>query len=224
MANAKQEKQLAAEAAVALIEDGMVVGLGTGSTAALAVDLVGERVRKGLQLRCIPTSEATRAQAAALGIQLVELHEVDGIDLTIDGADEFDPYLQLIKGGGGALLREKIVATHTERNIVISDSSKQVDRLGAFLLPIEVIPFAEGVVWKKVKALGLSGSRREKDGSVFITDEQNHIFDLDISHCNNIAELNQQLLSIPGVVETGFFLNTTHMVIMGHGEETIVFK
>lgn len=223
MANAQEEKRIAAAAAVEHVKEGMIVGLGTGSTAYFAVQLIGERVQKGLSIKAIPTSEATATQARSLGIPLVGLEEVDHIDVTIDGADEFDNYLQLIKGGGGALLREKIVATHSNVNIIIADSSKKVDRLGAFPLPIEVIPFSEGVVWNQLAKLGLEGKRREKDNRVFVTDEGNHIFDLDIRACRDLTTLDQQLLAIPGVVETGLFLGLATKVYCGIGEEVVTY-
>src|SRR5271156_545780 len=149
-----QRKREAAERALQLVTPGMKLGLGSGSTARQFVDLVGERVKAGLDIRCVATSEGTAAQAKALGIPLTTLDELPELDLTVDGADEVDPKLNLIKGGGGALLREKIVASASKRMVVIADSTKLVQRLGAFPLPIEVIAFARTVVEKKIVALG----------------------------------------------------------------------
>src|SRR3954470_5821283 len=146
-------KRAVAERAASLIESGMKVGLGTGSTAALFVAALGERVRAGLDIVGVPTSEATRRQAEALGIRLTTLEETPELDLTIDGADEFDERLRLIKGGGGALLREKIVASASRRMVVIADESKRVDVLGRFPLPVEVVPFGLEATWRRIRAL-----------------------------------------------------------------------
>src|SRR5919201_558744 len=154
--NKDQEKETAARAAVELVRDGQIVGLGTGSTAAYAVRLLGDRVRAGLKIKGIPTSVRTKELAESLGIPLATLEEFQQIDIGIDGADEVDPELRLIKGGGGALLREKIVASVTRQFVVIADSSKQVSRLGKFPVPVEVIPFAQSLVAKKITNLGAS--------------------------------------------------------------------
>lgn len=221
----QDEKRLAAHRAVDFIESGMIVGLGSGSTSAIAVRELGRRVQEeGLSIQGIPTSEDTRVLAESLGIPLTTLASVDHIDVTIDGADEVDPYLRLIKGGGGALLREKIVASYTRRNIIMIHGAKWVERLGAFPLPVEVIPFAEPVVWQKLHQLGLEGSRRESDGHPFFTDEGNLILDLDTREIRNIEDLNRALLYIPGVVETGYFLDTATTVIVARGEEVMVIE
>src|ERR1043165_2595779 len=149
-----QEKETEARASLKHVRDGDVVGLGTGSTATYAVRLLGERVRAGLRIRGIPTSIHTRELAASLGIPLTTLDEVEEIDVTIDGADEVDPELRLIKGGGGALLREKIVASATNKVVIVADVSKQVQRLGKFPLPVEVIKFAQALVAKRITAMG----------------------------------------------------------------------
>ncbi len=165
------EKRRAAERGLEYVEDGMVLGLGTGSTAAHAVRLLGERVRAGLDVRGVPTSRATQALAEACGVPLATLDEVTRLDLTIDGADEVDPELRLIKGGGGALLREKIVASVSDRLVIVVDSGKLVERLGAFGLPVEVTPFAANVVAAALDATGCRAAlRRGSDGQPFVTD------------------------------------------------------
>ncbi len=222
--NYEKEKELAAIEAVKLIEDGMVVGLGSGSTAACMVKELGKRVAAGLSVVGVPTSEDTHKLATENGIPLKPFNEVDKIDLTIDGADEFDPYLHLIKGGGGALLREKIIAHNSTVNIIIADSSKQVNRLGKFKLPVEVIPFAASKIKEELAQLNLNPIIRKKNGSVFQTDNQNYILDIDISAVTNLADLDTRLKKIPGIVENGLFLETTTKVIMGDGDKTVVFE
>src|SRR5579863_839706 len=166
------EKEAAARASLPFVQDGNIVGLGTGSTAAHAVRLLGDRVRAGLKIRGIPTSTGTKALALAVGIPLTTLDEFQQVDVTIDGTDEFDPQLNLIKGGGGALLREKIIASASKQLVIITDASKQAAMLGKFPLPVEVIPFAEALVSKKISALGATVKLRQgTDGKTFITDE-----------------------------------------------------
>lgn len=160
MAN-DQEKEAAARASLRFVEDGQVVGLGTGSTAAYFIQLLGEQVKNGLKIRGIPSSERSREQAAGLGIPLTTLDECQEIDVTVDGADEVDPQLRLIKGGGGALLREKIVASATKNYVIIADETKRVPVLGRFPLPVEVIKFAQAVVKKKIEALGAAVELRQ---------------------------------------------------------------
>jgi len=222
--NYEKEKELAAIEAVKLIEDGMVVGLGSGSTAAYMVKELGKRVAAGLSVVGVPTSEDTHKLATENGIPLKPFNDVDKIDLTIDGADEFDPYLQLIKGGGGALLREKIIAHNSTVNIIIADSSKQVNRLGKFKLPVEVIPFAASKIKEELAELKLNPVVRNVNGAVFQTDNQNNILDIDISGITNLADLDTRLKKIPGIVENGLFLETTTKVIMGVGDKTVVIE
>ncbi|MBX2842323.1 MAG: ribose-5-phosphate isomerase RpiA [Flammeovirgaceae bacterium] len=223
MNNSKIEKKLAAEKAVTFLKDGMVVGLGTGNTAEFAINAIGERVKQGLQIQGIPTSESSHKLAESLGIPLTDFSNNIAIDITIDGADEFDPYLRLIKGGGGALLREKIVASATSKNIVIVDASKKVERLGKFLLPVEIIPFAKDLIMDNLAENGLSPKVRMNNKTPFITDEKNLILDLNIYNQRNLEYLEKRLKSIPGIVETGLFLSTTSMVIMGEGKEVKIF-
>ena len=212
MTSQDEQKRAAAMEAVKLVEDGMTLGLGTGSTAAWFVDLLGERVKDGLRVRGVPTSEATAQQARGLGIEVIGLEEVgfgEGgrIDLCIDGVDEVDGQKRAIKGGGGALLREKIVAAGSDRVVYIADASKRVDVLGAFPLPVEVIPFAAAFVRARIAALGCEPVlRRAKDGGAFRTDENNVILDCPFGRIDDPEALAAELSLIPGVVEHGLFL------------------
>lgn len=203
-------KRLAAAAAVDAVQSGMIVGLGTGSTAALMVQELGLRLQDG-RLRNIvgiPTSEQSARQARTLGIPLTTLAEQPTLDVTIDGADEIDPQLDLIKGLGGSLLREKIVASSSSRFIIIGDQRKLVKRLGTRApLPVEVIPFAQRPVSDFLRALGSHPIIREKDGETFITDEGNIILDCHFAEIVNPGQLAREIKSCPGVVEHGFFLD-----------------
>ncbi len=221
-------KRAAAERAVALVEDGMRLGLGTGSTAAHFVSLLGARVREGLQVVGVPTSEAIRRQAEGAGIPLTTLDETPELDLTIDGADEIDDRLRLIKGGGGALLREKIVAAASRRMIVIADASKRVKRLGRFPLPIEVVPFGLGATGRAVatafERLGCVGELRLRgsDEAPFVTDGGHYILD---AHLNAIADPNglaAALNAIPGVVEHGLFIGLATSAILSTDDGIVV--
>ena len=211
-------KAAAAEAAAALVQDGMIVGLGSGSTAAFAVDALGRRVGGGLRIVGIPTSETTARQARELGIPVSSLAEHDHIDLTIDGADEVEAgTLNLIKGHGGALLREKIVASASRRLIIVVDPSKLVEKLGSrFAVPLEVVPFGWQVAAKRLRALGaLPAIRLTADKSPFITDGGHYILDCAFGPIAAPDKLEQQLSEIVGVVEDGLFLGMTSMVIVG---------
>jgi ribose 5-phosphate isomerase A len=224
MANDK-EKEAAARASVRFVNDGDVVGLGTGSTAAYVVRFLGERVQAGLKIVGIPTSVRTKELAASLGIPLTTLDECQQIDVAIDGADEFDPKLQLTKGGGGALLREKIIASASRQFVVIADSSKQVAALGAFPLPVEVIPFAEALVAKRIAALGAKVNVRETaEGKPFITDEGHHILDCRFGRIPDPPTLARKLSDTPGIVEHGLFINMADVVLMGKGNEVVEFR
>jgi ribose 5-phosphate isomerase A len=223
-------KQQAAERALAFLEDGMSVGLGTGSTAARFVDLVGQRVRQGLRIRCVPTSEVTRAQAERLGIPLITLEEVPFLDLTVDGADEIDDDLRLIKGAGGALLREKIVATASERMVVIADQSKQVEMLGKFPLPVEVVQFGLTATRNMIIALAAEANcegevrqRLGSDGRPVVTDGGNFILDCHFGRIPHPEGLDEALKLVPGVVENGLFLGIADVVVIaGAGGLTVL--
>jgi ribose 5-phosphate isomerase A len=206
-------KRQAAEKAVELVEPGMRLGLGTGSTARHFVDLLGEKVRDGLKVVCVPTSEATLMQARSLGIALTTLDDTPELDLTVDGADELDGELRLIKGGGGALLREKIVAAASERMVVIADATKRVTTIGAFPLPIEVVRFGltatRNMVERLTREAGCQGELRLRlgsDGQPFVTDGGNYIFDCAFGRIENAEALDEALKLVPGVVENGLFL------------------
>jgi len=219
MAN-DQEKQAAARASLKFVHDGNVVGLGTGSTAAYAVRFLAERVRSGLKIRGIPTSSATRELAASLGIPLITFDDVQQIDVTIDGADEFDPQLQLIKGGGGALLREKIVASASRQLVIVADASKQVKVLGKFPLPVEVVPFAQALVAKRIAALRAKPKlRQDASGNPFVTDEGHHILDCSFGAIPDPRGLARTLDAMPGVVDHGLFINLASVVLVAHGSE-----
>jgi ribose 5-phosphate isomerase A len=219
MAN-EEEKRAAARASLRFVHDGDIVGLGTGSTAAYAVRFLGERVHAGLKIRGIPTSSQTSELARAAQIPLTTLDEVQQIDVTIDGADEFDPQLNLIKGGGGALLHEKIVASASRLLVIIADSSKQVPFLGSFPLPVEVIPFAQALVMRKIEALGAKVKLRQlPDGNRFVTDEHNHILDCHFGQISDPAALARTLEATPGIVEHGLFIGMANVVLVAKGSE-----
>jgi len=219
-------KFVAAKRATRYVESGMRVGLGTGSTAAWLVQCLGEMVREeGLRIKGVPTSSRTAALARDVGIDVISLDEARWLDVTIDGADEYDGNLNLIKGGGGALLQEKIVATASDQMVVIADISKQVETLGAFPLPVEVIPFG----WQTTKALieemligmdvlGRSTSLRMNGDSAYVTDEGNHIIDLHLNRIGNPRQLSLVLNQIPGVVENGLFIDICDAVVIGYGD------
>ncbi|MGI4801177.1 MAG: ribose-5-phosphate isomerase RpiA [Janthinobacterium lividum] len=208
-------KRQSAEIAVAAVEDGMIVGLGTGSTAKIAVDLLGARVATGLRIVGVPTSETTATQARALGIELGELADHPSLDLTIDGADEVHlDTLDLIKGLGGALVREKIVAAASRQMIVIVDESKLVATLGGVRLPVEVVRFGWQATLRHLERAGAQGVLRLKDGAPFVTDNGNHIIDcrLDLT---DPAGSDARLNAIPGVVMSGLFIGIATRIIAG---------
>jgi ribose 5-phosphate isomerase A len=224
MAN-DQEKEAAARASLQYVKDGQVVGLGTGSTAAYFIKLLGERVREGLRVRGIPTSDRSRELAESLGIPLITLDDCQEIAVTVDGADEVDPQLRLIKGGGGALLREKIVASATQQLVIVADASKQVQRLGKFPLPVEVIRFSQALVEKRIAALGADVSlRQNKDGKPFMTDENNHILDCRFGEIRDADALARELSDMPGVVEHGLFIGMASVVVFARGSEIVELR
>lgn len=223
-------KDAAARAAIALVEDGMRLGLGTGSTAVFMVRRLAERVRaEGLRLRCAATSRATCDLAESLGIRIEELDAIGWLDLTIDGADEIDPDLNLIKGGGGAHLREKIIAAASDRMVVVADPSKVVEQLGAFHLPVEVIPFGMEAtrihIQRLLDSLDLSHRPmllRQRDGQGFRTDEGNVILDLSLDAIPDCEALADGLSAIPGVVEHGLFLGMCDLALIGSPDGSVI--
>ena len=208
-------KQRAAAAAAELITDGMILGLGTGTTASYLVQILGERVRQGMRIQGVPTSEATRQLALAEGVPLTTLEEQPVLDLCLDGADEVDPELNLIKGGGGALLREKIVASAARERIIMVDVCKCVDCLGAFPVAVEVIPFGWEVTRRQLEQFGGVSNLRQREGKPFVTDQNHYIIDCNLSRIKDASELNQQLNQLPGVVENGLFVDMTERLIIG---------
>ncbi len=216
-----EAKEAAAREALKHVRDGMKLGLGTGSTAAKFVAGLGEMVRDGLNVICVPTSEATRKQAKSLNIPLTRLDEEPILDLTVDGADELDANLSLIKGGGGALLREKIVASSSKKMIVIADDTKKVDTLGKFALPIEVVPFGVKSTAMKIEHAsrwaGCEGplALRIRDGELFVTDNGNVIIDCAFGRIPDAQKLASALSTIPGVVDHGLFLDMASLAILG---------
>jgi ribose 5-phosphate isomerase A len=222
---ADQEKQAAARASMRFVHDGQIVGLGTGSTAVHAIRLLGERVHQGLKIVGIPTSQRSKELAESLRIPLATFDDYQEIDVNIDGADEFDPGLRLIKGGGGALLREKIVASASKLFVVVADSSKQVAVLGKFPLPVEVIPFAQALLVKRISALGATVTLREDAyGNPFITDEGHHILDCHFGQIPDPPALARTLSDLPGVVEHGLFINMAGVVLLGKGSEVVELR
>lgn len=225
---ADRAKDASARAALHEVQDGMKLGLGTGSTAEFLVRALGERVAaEGLRLTAVPTSRRTAELAASVGIQTVTLDQAGQLDLTIDGADELDDALQLIKGGGGALLHEKIVASASERMLVIADDSKHVARLGSFPLPVEVIPFgwesSSGHIRKALDSLGHDGCDIVLRGGdqPFRTDEGNLILDLKLGAIADAPGLADRLLAVPGVVETGLFIGIARKAILGAADGSV---
>jgi len=223
--NMDEMKRQAAARALEEVRDGMRLGLGTGSTAKHFVELLGEKVRAGMKVIGVPTSEATRGDAMRCGIALTTLEDIDRLDLTVDGADEIDPLLNLIKGGGGALLREKIVATASDRMIVIADDSKWVDVLGRFPLPVEVVPFGLAATRRAIAEAfakcGVSGQmvvRNGEDGHAFVTDGGHWIVDAHLGRIPDASRLASLLSAIPGVVEHGLFVGLASSAVLAGGQ------
>lgn len=222
-------KRAAANAALEHVRSGMRLGLGTGSTAAWFVDLLAARAkREGLDLTCVPTSLRTARQAERAGLSLATLDDAGWLDLVVDGADEFDPELNLIKGGGGALLQEKIVATASDRMIVVTDRSKQVETLGAFPLPVEIVTFGwettKAIVEETLEELDVDGklaTLRLDGDEPYLTDCGNFIVDLHLHRIGDPEDLAVALTQIAGVVETGLFVDVADLVIVGHDDESV---
>ena len=216
------KKKIAGEKAAEYVKDGMTLGLGTGSTAFHAVNAVGELVKKGMKLQAVPTSKATEAQARELGIPLLTIDEVEHIDLAIDGVDEIDPAFNAIKGGGGALYREKVVATLAKEVIWIMDDSKLVEKIGAFHLPVEIAQYGSKQAIAKMEAYGWNPVLRVRDGKTFVTDNGNFIADLHLGAGFDIEDVYNKLSGMLGVLEHGLFLNMCKRIIVGTDEGAVV--
>lgn len=207
------EKKVVGEKAIEYVKDGMVVGLGTGSTAYYFIAKIGELIKQGLTIKGVPTSKQTEKLAIELGIPLVGFNEIKQIDVAVDGADEVDPQLNLIKGGGGALLREKIIAASAKTFIIIADSYKNVDTLGHFPLPIEVVPYGVEMTKKHIQDFGSTTKIRQYQGIPFLTDNGNYILDTSFQEIKQPKELEKDLNLIPGVVDNGLFVGMADAVI-----------
>ncbi len=217
--SALDPKAVAGRAAADLIPDGAIVGLGTGSTVHFTLLRLAERMRAdGLRILGVPTSLETERKARELAIPLTTLDDVDAIDMTVDGADEIDPHFDMIKGGGGALLREKVVASITRRQVVVIGPNKLVDKLGTtFALPVEVVPFARGTVQRALKLLGADPVHRMRDGAVVRTDNGNEVLDARFENgIDDAASLERAIHAIPGAVECGLFLGLADVLVIGH--------
>ncbi len=219
-------KQVAGERAVEYVEDGMIVGLGSGSTAYFAIQKIAERVKQGLKIRGVCTSENTRALAERWSIPYTDINEVEYIDLTIDGADEVDPLGNGIKGGGGALLFEKIVASHSRQIIWVIEQKKLVERLGAFPLPVEILPFDYKHSMGALSEMGFQPELRMSGKDTFLTDGGHFIADIQTGMIQNPDELDQNLRKIPGIIENGLFLNLVNRVVAANNEtaEIITYR
>lgn len=218
-------KRQAAETALEWVEAGMVIGLGSGTTASIFVELLGERVRQGLEVRGVPTSNAIAELALKVGVPVVDFQNVEACHLTVDGADEIDRGGSAIKGGGAALCREKIVATATRGpRIAVIDGSKLVERLGRFPLPVEVIPFARPLLERRIRALGARVSWRQRDDEPVVTDNGNHLIDCDFGPREDWRVLADRLDAMPGLVCHGVFLEVFHVILIGREDGTEVLR
>lgn len=224
----KQEeiKRELGKQAADLVEEGMLVGLGTGTTATCFIESLIKRVQEGLKITAVSSSESSLQLAALGGIPVIDMKQVTEIDITIDSADEIDPKNRLIKGGGGALTREKIVASSSKKVVIIADESKLVKVLGHFGLPVEILPFGFLATIQKLQTFGYAGNiRKKKDNSLYLTDNGNYIFDVHIpDEFPNPENDHQQIVNIPGVVETGFFFNLASNVLVGYSNGKIAFR
>lgn len=219
-----EAKKIAAEKAIEYIKNGMILGLGTGSTAYYMIKKVGELIQSGMDLKAVATSKDTENLAKELQIPLVKIDEIDRIDLAIDGVDEIDMGFSAIKGGGGALFREKIVANLAKEVIWIMDDSKLVDSIGEFPLPVEVLPYGYTHVIRKLKEYSLSPITRMKSNEFFITDNGNYIVDLHIGKPIDIGKVYSKVKEIPGVLEVGLFINMCNYIIIGTSNGVKVIK
>ena len=221
---AELEKKTAALAAVEFVKNGDLVGLGTGSTAKYAIEAIGEKVKSGLNIKAVATSVKTAELANTFGIEMLDLSKVDYLDISIDGADEFTKDLNVIKGGGGALFREKIVASLAKNSIVVTDSSKLVSTLGAFTLPIEIVPLAYQYAFNEIEKLGGKCVLRKVNGEIYNTDNGNVILDSDFGLIENPEVLSMCLNQIVGVFAQGLFIGLTQKIIMSSGKSVEVFE
>ncbi len=218
-------KRIAAEKSVERVENGMIIGLGTGSTVEYAIKKLGERIKTGLKIEGIPTSLKTKKLALEHNIPLVDLNDYPEIDLTIDGADEVDSHLNLIKGGGGALTREKIVAYHSKKEIIVIDETKVVKKLGiGFPIPVEVTKFGWKATKKSLEELGCTIELRTIMDEVYITDNSNYILDCDFGKIDEAETLEKEINSIPGVIENGLFIDLVDEVIVGSKQGIITLE
>lgn len=225
MTTQNEAKRRAAEYAIELVHDGQVIGLGTGSTAKFAIEGLGRRISGGLSINGVPTSVATENLARNVGIPLVDLNEVLGVDITIDGADEVDPDFNVIKGGGGALTREKLVATASKTRIILIDESKLVSNLGqSRSLPVEVLPFAWALSARKLCELGCTTTLRVQAGERFMTDNGNYILDCEFGPIADPAALESQIKLLPGVIESGLFIGLADTLVIGFLDRVEVNK
>lgn len=218
------EKKLAGEKAAEFVKDGMILGLGTGSTVKFFLLKLKELISKGLKVKGVSSSNSTTSLALSYSIPLISIDEVKKIDMTIDGADEVDENFNGIKGGGGALLYEKIVASASKKNIWIIDSSKLVTTLGNFPLPVEIVSFGYKQTMHKLEASGLSPVLRKKNGKIFISDSGNFIADLNLNKIENPAKVSKEIKLVNGVIENGLFLNVPDLVLVGTGGEVKVLE
>jgi len=218
-------KRVSGRHAADLVESGMTVGLGTGSTVFFALERLGERIREdSLEIVGVPTSLDTQGKATEMGIPLIELHQAERLDLSIDGADEIDPDFQMIKGGGGALLREKVVASITQEQVIVVGRNKVVERLGlGFLLPVEIVPFAQSTVSRALEVLGCEpGLRGDSGGGPFVTDNGNRILDCRFpGGIPDPRDLEGRLCHLPGVVECGLFIDLAQVLVIGDEDGTV---
>jgi len=218
-------KRAAAKEALKLVEPGMLLGLGTGSTTAIFIDELIQAVKSGLKIRAVATSKRSEMQARQGGIFIEDINQLKSLNLTIDGADEVDSKKRLIKGGGGALLREKIVASMSDQMVVIVDENKIVEQLGKFPLPVEIIPFAYTATIEQINRLGFRGQLRIQNDYKYVTDNGNYIYDLHLNpKSQNLENVHSQLIHIPGVIETGLFIELAKIIIIGRYDETVEIR